>query len=204
MCLENLTLSDRKNVTDFLQIYFVIIKNALKIEQENVFINLENSTIKLIFISESDISDDSSINIHSSKWLHSAVINEDSILNFSADNILIIIISKSQQFSIKWNIFSTNMQILKQLFSAVVKKNSISDFSENITDKMQDDVSDNINSEFYVDQIIIHDIIAIKKILSKRHLILLMSFMLQSKNANNFQKNIENIENIFYAFKKRK
>ena len=67
MCLENLTLSDRKNVTDFLQIYFVIIKNALKIEQENVFINLENSTIKLIFISESDISDDSSINIHSSK-----------------------------------------------------------------------------------------------------------------------------------------
>ena len=96
------------------------------------------------------------------------------------------------------------MQILKQLFSAVVKKNSISDFSENITDKMQDDVSDNINSEFYVDQIIIHDIIAIKKILSKRHLILLMSFMLQSKNANNFQKNIENIENIFYAFKKRK
>ena len=163
MCLENLTLSDRKNVTDFLQIYFVIIKNALKIEQENVFINLENSTIKLIFISESDISDDSSINIHSSKWLHSAVINEDSILNFSADNILIIIISKSQQFSIKWNIFSTNMQILKQLFSAVVKKNSISDFSENITDKMQDDVSDNINSEFYIDQIIICDTIAIKK-----------------------------------------
>ena len=55
------------------------------------------------------------------------------------------------------------MQILKQLFSAVVKKNSISDFSENITDKMQDDVSDNINSEFYIDQIIICDTIAIKK-----------------------------------------
>ena len=55
------------------------------------------------------------------------------------------------------------MQILKQLFSAVVKKNSISDFSENITDKMQDDVSDNINSEFYVDQIIICDTITMKE-----------------------------------------
>ena len=55
------------------------------------------------------------------------------------------------------------MQILKQLFSAVVKKDSISDFSENIINKMQDDISDNINSEFYVDQIIICNIIAMKK-----------------------------------------
>ena len=67
MCLENLALSDRKNVIDFLQVYFVIVKNALKIEQKNVFINLENSTIKLIFISESDISDDFSMHICSSK-----------------------------------------------------------------------------------------------------------------------------------------
>ena len=56
-----------------------------------------------------------------------------------------------------------NMQILKQLFSAVVKKNSISDFSENTIDKMQNDVSDNINSKFYVDQIITYDTIATKE-----------------------------------------
>ena len=55
------------------------------------------------------------------------------------------------------------MQILKQLSSAVAEKNPISDFSKNITDKMQDDVSDNINFEFYIDQIIICDTIAMKK-----------------------------------------
>ena len=55
------------------------------------------------------------------------------------------------------------MQISKQLSSAVVKKNSISDFSKNTINKMQNDVSDNINSEFYVDQIITHDTIATKK-----------------------------------------
>ena len=56
-----------------------------------------------------------------------------------------------------------NTQTLKQLSFAVVKKDSISDLSEDTIDKMQDDVSDNINSEFYVDQIIIHDTIAIKE-----------------------------------------
>ena len=56
-----------------------------------------------------------------------------------------------------------NMQILKQLFSVVIKKDSISDFSENIIDKMQDNVSDNINFEFYVDQIITCNTIATKK-----------------------------------------
>ena len=55
------------------------------------------------------------------------------------------------------------MQTLKQLSFVVVKKNSISDFSENTINKMQDDISDNINSEFYVDQIIICDTIATKK-----------------------------------------
>ena len=67
MCLKNLVFSDEKNVTDFLQVYFIIVKNALKIEQKNVLINLENSIIKLTFISESDISDDFLMNIHSSK-----------------------------------------------------------------------------------------------------------------------------------------
>ena len=55
------------------------------------------------------------------------------------------------------------MQTSKQLFSAVIEKDSISNFSENTTDKMQDDVFDNINSEFYVDQIIIHDTITMKE-----------------------------------------
>ena len=55
------------------------------------------------------------------------------------------------------------MQTSKQLFSAVVKKDSISDFSENTINKMQDDISDNINSEFYVDQIITHDTITTKE-----------------------------------------
>ena len=67
MCLENLTLSDKKNITDSLQVYFAIVKNALKIKQRNVLINLENFIIKLIFISESDILNDSSMNICSSK-----------------------------------------------------------------------------------------------------------------------------------------
>ena len=67
MCFKNLALSDEKNVINSLQVYFVIIKNVLKIEQENVLINLENSIIKLIFISESDISDDFSMNICSLK-----------------------------------------------------------------------------------------------------------------------------------------
>ena len=35
---------------------------------------------------------------------------------------------------------------------------------------MQDDISDNINSEFYVDQIITHDIIATKKDLKQETL----------------------------------
>ena len=117
MYLENLIFSDRKNITDSLQIYFVIMKNILKIEQKNVLINLKNSTIKLIFISEFNISDDFSTNIHSLKWLYSVVIDE----------------------------------------------NSISDFSENTINKMQDDISDNINSEFYVDQIIICDTITMKE-----------------------------------------
>ena len=163
MCLKNLVFSDRKNVIDSLQVYFIIMKNVLKIEWENVLINLENSTIKLIFISEFDISNDSSMNICFSKWLHSVIINEDSIFNSSADDILIIIMSKSWWFLIKWDISLMNMQILKQLFSAVIKKDSISDFSEDTIDKMQDDVSDNINSEFYVDQIIICDTIAMKE-----------------------------------------
>ena len=94
-CLENLAFSDEKNVIDSLQIYFAIMKNILKIKQENVLINLENFIIKLIFISESDISDDFSMNICSSKQLHSAVIDKDSIFNSSADNTLIITMSKS-------------------------------------------------------------------------------------------------------------
>ena len=94
MCLENLIFLNRKNVTDFLQVYFAIMKNILKIEQRNVLINLENFIIKLTFISESDISDDSSINIHSSKQLHSIVIDENSIFNSLADNISIITTSK--------------------------------------------------------------------------------------------------------------
>ena len=101
MCFENLAFSNKKNVTDFLQVYFVIMKNILKIEQKNVLIDLKNSTIKLIFISESDISDDFSTNIYFSKQLHSAVTNEDLIFNFSANNISIITMSKFQQFSIK-------------------------------------------------------------------------------------------------------
>ena len=96
MCFENLIFSNKKNVTDSLQVYFVIMKNILKIEQKNVFINLKNFTIKLTFISKLNISNDSSINIHSSKQLHSAVTNEDSIFNSSADNISIITISKFQ------------------------------------------------------------------------------------------------------------
>ena len=95
MCLENLAFSNKKNVTDFLQVYFVIVKNILKIEQKNVLINLENSTIKLTFISEFNISDDFSMNICSSKQLYSAVIDENSIFNSLANDILIIIMSKS-------------------------------------------------------------------------------------------------------------
>ena len=90
ICFKNLTFSDEKNVTNSLQVYFAIMKNALKIEQENILIDLENSTIKLIFISESDISDDFSMNICFSKWLYFAVIDEDLIFNSSADNISII------------------------------------------------------------------------------------------------------------------
>ena len=96
MCLKNLVFSNEKNVTDSLQIYFVIMKNALKIEQRNVLINLKNFTIKLTFISEFNISDDSSTNIHSSKQLHFIIIDEDSIFNSSADNISIITMSKFQ------------------------------------------------------------------------------------------------------------
>ena len=95
MCLKNLVFSNEKNVTDSLQIYFVIMKNALKIEQRNVLINLKNFTIKLTFISEFNISDDSSTNIHFSKQLHSVVIDENSIFNSLTDNILIITTSKS-------------------------------------------------------------------------------------------------------------
>ena len=101
MCFKNLAFSDEKNVTDSLQVYFIIMKNTLKIESENVLINLKNSTIKLTFISESDISDDFSMNIYFSKQLHFAVIDEDSIFNSSADNISIITTSKFQQFLIK-------------------------------------------------------------------------------------------------------
>ena len=62
------------------------------------------------------------------------------------------------------------MQILKQLFSAIAEKNSISDFSENTINKMQDDISDNINFKFYVDQIITHDTIAMKEDLEQETL----------------------------------
>ena len=55
------------------------------------------------------------------------------------------------------------MQTSKQLFSAIIKKNSISDFSKNTINKMQDDISDNINSEFYINQIITYDTIAMKE-----------------------------------------
>ena len=67
MCLKNLAFSDEKNVTDSLQVYFVIIKNTLKIEQKNVLIDLKIFIIKLIFILEFDISNNFSMNIHSSK-----------------------------------------------------------------------------------------------------------------------------------------
>ena len=63
MCLENFIFSNRKNVTDFLQIYFIIVKNALKIEQKNIFINLENFTIKLTFILKFNISNNFLTNI---------------------------------------------------------------------------------------------------------------------------------------------
>ena len=43
------------------------MKNISEIKQKNVLTNLENSTIKLTFISEFDISDNSSMNICSSK-----------------------------------------------------------------------------------------------------------------------------------------
>src|SRR5438034_1392895 len=115
MCFENLALSDRKNVTNSLQIYFVIVKNISKIEQENILIDLKNFIIRLISVSENII---------------------DKMQDDISDNI-------NSEFYFD--------QILKQLFSAVAEKDSISDFSENITDKMQDNVSYNINSEFYVD-----------------------------------------------------
>ena len=80
------------------------------------------------------------------------------------------------------------MQISKQLFSAVAEKDSISNFLENTTNKMQDDIFDNINSEFYVDQIIICNTIAIKKDLEQETFNLINVIHVVIKKCEQFSK----------------
>ena len=170
MCLEDLAPSGGKDVTGSLQVYFAIVENALEIERGNVLIDLENPTTKLTSISEPDISDDSSTNIRPSKRLHSAVTDEDPISNPPADDTPITTTPKSRRSPIKWDTSPTDMQTPKQLPSAVAEKDPTSDFSGDTTDKMQDDVSDNINPESYVDQIITRDTIATKEDLEREAL----------------------------------
>ena len=81
-----------------------------------------------------------------------------------------------------------NMQTLKQLSSAVAEKDSISDFSENTINKMQDDVSDNISSEFYVDQIITHDTITTKENLKQEMLNLINVIHVVIKKCEQFSE----------------
>jgi SNF2 family DNA or RNA helicase len=152
MCLEDLAPSGGKDVTGSLQVYFAIVENTLEIERGNVLIDLENPTTKLTSVSEPDISDDSSTNIRPPKRLRSAVTDEDQISNPPADDTPIITTPKSRRSPIKWDTSPTDTQTPKQLPSAVVEKDPTSDLSGDTIDKMQDDVSDNINPESYVDQ----------------------------------------------------